>query len=82
MNDVFVVVACARELDLTLLGIPFALVGGGVDVEDAMDVVWKVGVDGAGDDLWVGLDDVFGCGVDVSVFYEVDAAYLFGECEV
>ena len=68
MYDVFVEVACARELDLALILVPFALVGGGVNVEDAMGVVRKVGVDGAGDDLWVGVDDVFGCGVDVCVF--------------
>jgi hypothetical protein len=36
-------------------------------------------VDGAGYDLWVGVYDGVGCGVDICVFDEVDTTYFAGE---
>ena len=44
---------------------PLALMGGGVDEVDTMDMVVEGGVGGAVDDLWVGCDD--GVGVRVVV---------------
>jgi hypothetical protein len=44
---------------------PLALMRGGVDEVDAMDMVVESGVGGAVDDLWVGCDD--GVGVCVAL---------------
>ena len=66
MNDVFVAVDGARVAHPVT--VPLALVGGGVDKEDAVDVVGDVSEGIAVDDLWVGGDYVVGVGVNVCAF--------------
>jgi hypothetical protein len=78
--DIFVVVARACVFNSAI--VPLTFVGGGVDVVDAVDVVWEGGVHGACEDLWVGGDDGVCVGVYVCVFEQVDFADFGSESGV